>query len=146
MDLFYPWIKTLHLLAVVSWMAGLLYLPRLFVYHVETDAEFINYPETIEKWEHLLLKRIMGPAMMVTWICGLLLIGMPGIVDFGQGWIWVKLLCVVLMTVFHVFLSKQRKQLAAGERPYTGKQYRMLNEVPTVLMVIIIIMVIVRPF
>lgn len=143
---FYPWIKSLHLIAVLSWMAGMLYLPRLFVYHVETNPDHINLDETLVRWEQLLMKRIINPAMIVTWICGILMALTPGIIDFSQGWVWVKFLMVILMSGFHGFLSKQRKLLKSGARPYTGKQYRMLNEVPTVLMIIIIIMVIVRPF
>jgi putative membrane protein len=142
----YPWIKSLHVIAVISWMAGMLYLPRLFVYHVETDPNHINLDETIVRWELLLMKRIINPAMIVTWICGVLMLMTPGIIDWSQGWIWVKLASVTAMSGFHGFLSKQRKLLAGGVRPYTGPQYRMLNEVPTVLMVIIVIMVIARPF
>ncbi|GLQ35528.1 UPF0093 membrane protein [Amylibacter marinus] len=142
----YPWIKSIHVIAVISWMAGMLYLPRLFVYHVETNPDHINLDETLVRWEFLLIKRIINPAMAVTWIAGLLMVFTPGIIDFSAGWIWVKFLMVFLMSGFHGFLSKQRKLLAAGERPYSGKQYRMLNEVPTVLMVIIVIMVIARPF
>lgn len=143
---FYPWIKSLHVIAVISWMAGMLYLPRLFVYHVETDPNHINLDETIVRWEMLLMKRIINPAMIVTWICGILILMTPGIIDWSAGWIWVKLASVTAMSGFHGFLSKQRKLLAAGERLYTGRQYRMLNEVPTVLMIIIVIMVIARPF
>ena len=143
---FYPWIKSLHLIAVISWMAGMLYLPRLFVYHVETNPDHINFDETLVRWEFLLMKRIINPAMTVTWVCGFLLLLTPGVIDWSQGWIWVKLASVITMSGFHGFLSKQRKLLAAGERPYTGHQYRMLNEVPTVLMIIIVIMVIARPF
>ena len=84
--------------------------------------------------------------MIVTWLFGLLLIIVPGIIDWSQGWIWVKFLCVIGMTGFHGFLSKQRKLLEKNERPYTGRQYRFLNEVPTLLMIIIVIMVVVRPF
>ncbi|MCL4117174.1 UNVERIFIED_CONTAM: hypothetical protein GTU68_065022 [Idotea baltica] len=127
-------------------MAGMLYLPRLFVYHVETDPTHMNVDETLVRWEYLLLKRIINPAMAVTWICGILMLITPGIIDWSQGWIWVKLISVVLMSGFHGFLSKQRKLLEAGERPYSGRTYRMLNEVPTVLMIIIVIMVIARPF
>lgn len=142
----YPWVKSLHVIAVISWMAGMLYLPRLFVYHVETDPNHINLDETIVKWERLLLKRIINPAMIVTWICGLLMLFTPGVIDFTMIWIWIKLICVLVMSGFHGFLSKQMKLLATGKRPYTGRQYRLLNEVPTVLMIIIVIMVIARPF
>ena len=142
----YPWIKSLHVIAVISWMAGMLYLPRLFVYHVETDPKHINLDETIVKWEYLLLKRIINPAMIVTWICGILLILTPGIIDWSSGWFHVKLTFVILMSAYHGWMSGQRKKLAAGERPYSGRTYRLLNEVPAVFMVIIVIMVIARPF
>lgn len=142
----YPWIKSLHIIAVMSWMAGMLYLPRLFVYHVETSLEDANPTNTFVKWEYLLMKRIINPAMAVTWVCGLLMAMTPGILDFSQGWVWVKLAAVLAMSGFHGFLSKQRKLLASGIQNYTGRQYRLLNEVPTVLMIIIVVMVIARPF
>ena len=142
----YPWIKALHIISVISWMAGMLYLPRLFVYHVETDPVLIDKEKTIVKWEYLLLKRIINPAMMATWIFGLLMVFTPGIIDWSEGWVYVKAVSIILMSAFHGFLSKQRKKLEAGEEPYTGAQYRFLNEVPTILMIIIVVMVIVRPF
>ena len=142
----YPWVKSLHIMAVISWMAALLYLPRLFVYHVETDPKHINLDETIVKWELLLLKRIANPAMIVAWICGLYLIFLPGIISWEGGWFHLKFLCVIGLTVYHMWMAGQRKKLAAGDRPFTGRTYRMLNEVPAVLMIIIVIMVIVRPF
>ena len=142
----YPWIKALHVMAVISWMAGMLYLPRLFVYHVEADPKHINVEETLVKWEYLLLKRIINPAMIVTWVCGILLLLTPGIIDWSKGWVHVKVLFVILMSAYHGWASGQRKKLAAGERPYSGRTYRMLNEVPAVFMVIIVLMVIVRPF
>ena len=142
----YPWIKSLHIIAVISWMAGMLYLPRLFVFHVETYPSHCNLDESIVRWGRLFVIRIIKPAMTITWICGALMLMTPGIIDWTAGWIWVKLASVTAMSGFHGFLSKQRKLLAAGERPYTGRQYRMLNEVPTVLMIIIVVMVIARPF
>ncbi len=142
----YPWIKTLHILAVISWMAGMLYLPRLFVYHVETKPEYFNPKETVEKWELLLLKRIINPAMVVTWLCGILLVSTPGIIDWSEGWPWVKALMVILMSAFHGWLSKERKLLAKGQPRLSGKGYRIANEVPTLLMIIIVVMVIARPF
>lgn len=142
----FPWVKSLHVIAVISWMAGLLYLPRLFVYHVETDQAFITPSETLEKWEHLLLRRIMGPASVVTWICGLIMAATPGIIDWSAAWPWIKFACVIGMTGFHHWLMGERKRLAAGTATKTGRQYRMLNEVPTVFMIIIVIMIIVKPF
>ncbi|PCH98947.1 MAG: TIGR00701 family protein [Rhodobacteraceae bacterium] len=142
----YPWIKSVHVIAVISWMAGMLYLPRLFVYHVETNTDFINPKETLERWEYLLLKRIINPAMVVAWICGLLMVFTPGIIDWSQGWPWVKVISVLVMSGFHGWLSKERKLLAKGTPRLTGRGYRLANEIPTVLMIIIVIMVIARPF
>ena len=146
LNAFYPWTKVIHLIAVISWMAGLLYLLRLFVYHVETNSEHLNAEKTIVKWEYLLLKRIMNPAMITTWVFGVLLLLTPNIIDWSSGWIWIKLISVILMSGFHGFLSKQQKLLEKGTYKYSGKQYRYLNEVPTILMILIIIMVVVRPF
>ena len=146
LNAFYPWTKVIHLIAVISWMIGLLYLPRLFVYHVETNPKHLNTDKTIVKWEYLLLKRIMNPAMITTWLFGVLLLLTPNIIDWSTGWIWIKLISVILMSGFHGFLSKQQKLLGKGTYKYSGKQYRYLNEVPTILMILIIIMVVVRPF
>lgn len=134
----YPFIKTVHILAVISWMAGLLYLPRLFVNHVENSKFGDEKDILLRSMERKLLKVIMTPAMMVTWIFGILLICVPGIVDFGSVWIWVKLLCVFVLSGFHGFLSKSVKRFESGENKFSGKQWRLLNEVPTILMVIIV--------
>ena len=143
---FYPWIKSLHIIAVISWMAGMLYLPRLFVYHVETNPNTIDPKATFERWEFLLLKRIINPAMIVTWVCGLLMIITPGIIDWSQGWPWVKAVMVLSMSGFHGWLAKETKLLAKGRPRLSGKGYRLVNEIPTVLMIVIVVMVIVRPF
>ncbi|MEM7243248.1 MAG: protoporphyrinogen oxidase HemJ [Pseudomonadota bacterium] len=142
----YPWVKSLHIMAVISWMAALLYLPRLFVYHVETDPNHINLDETIVKWEMLLMKRIANPAMIVAWLCGIFLFALPGVIDWSSFWFYIKLGAVLGLTYYHHWMGRQRKALAAGDRPFTGRTYRMLNEVPAVLMIVIVIMVIVRPF
>jgi len=143
---FYPWIKALHLAAVISWMAALFYLPRLLVHHVErsTPGSGSEMDQTFQMMEEKLHRVIMNPAMMVAWVCGLLMIGL-GVIDFGAIWGWAKILGVVAMTVFHVWLGKQRKAVAAGTA-LTGRQYRLANEIPTVLMLIILVAVIVRPF
>jgi len=140
---YYLWIKWLHIIAVISWMAGLLYLPRLFVYHVET-----NSPEAKTEYEAAeikLLKRIMNPAMIVTWLSGIGLI-MAAVDVSTEKWILVKLLLVLAMTAFHGICGKWRKQLAAGICEKSGKQFRLLNEVPTVLMIVIVGLVVFKPF
>lgn len=140
---FYLWVKALHVIAVMSWMAGMLYLPRLFVYHASEDTG----SETSEKlkiMELKLLKVIINPAMIVTWICGLWLM-FSGFVPMGV-WFVIKFIAVFLLSGFHGFLSKSQKRFAADENQISEKNWRYLNEVPTVLMIITIIMVIVKPF
>ena len=138
----YPWTKSLHILSVISWMAGLFYLPRLFVYHVEAGNQAIN--PTFEIMERRLLQAIMNPAMISTWIFGLLLMMTPGIVDWSMIWPWAKTISVLVMTWFHMWLSARRKGFVAGTNTLTGRQYRMMNEVPTVLLVIIVLAVVVK--
>ncbi len=145
LGMLYPWVKALHIMAVISWMAGLFYLPRLFVYHAERAAVGSELDQTFQVMEQKLLKVIMNPAMIVAWICGLILIGM-GAFDFGSAWAWIKIVAVIGMTVFHMWLGKQRKAFANGTNTRTGRGYRLANEVPTVLMLIIVVMVVVRPF
>ena len=142
----YPWIKTLHLAAVISWMAALFYLPRLLVHHVErsTPGSGSELDTTFQMMEEKLHRVIMNPAMMVAWVCGLIMIAL-GYLDFGAIWGWVKFLGVIAMTGFHVWLSKERKAVAQGQGR-TGRAYRLANEVPTVLMLLILVAVIVRPF
>jgi len=139
----YLWIKWLHIVAVMSWMAGLLYLPRLFVYHVETASTEVK--TEYEAAEVKLLKRIMNPAMIVTWLSGILLI--VAIVDVSsEKWILAKIVLVLAMTAFHGVCGKWRKQLVAGTCEKSGKFFRFMNEVPTVLMIAIIGLVILKPF
>ncbi len=138
----YLWIKWLHILAVISWMAGLLYLPRLFVYHVETSSAEAKTEFAAAQVK--LLRRIMNPAMIVTWISGFLLI--VAIVGPGEMWIWAKFALVVAMTTFHVICARWRKQLLDGTNDRSGKFFRMMNEVPTVLMIGIVGLVLFKPF
>ena len=145
LDSAYLWIKVGHIVSVISWMAGMFYLPRLFVYHAERGAVGSELDQTFQVMEAKLLKVIMGPAMMASWFFGLILIGM-GAFDFGAGWSWVKLVAVILMTVTHVWLSRCCKDFAQGRNIRNGRYFRLVNEVPTVLMFIIVIMVVVRPF
>jgi putative membrane protein len=140
----YLWLKAIHLIAVISWMAGLLYLPRLFVYHVDAKKGS-KQSETFKVMERRLLKFIMGPASIATWVFGgLMLWAYP--VLLSQGWMHVKLTCVVLLTGAHHAMMAWTKKFANDENTKSDKFYRWANEVPTVLMIIIVIMVIVRPF
>ncbi|MFT4715433.1 MAG: putative membrane protein [Paracoccaceae bacterium] len=141
----YPWIKSLHVISVISWMAGIFYLPRLFVHHTE-KAKDENTDLLFQMMELKLFRTIMNPAMISTWIFGLLLVSTPGIVDWAQYWPWVKAGMVLAMTWFHHWLGSRRKELAAGTCTITGRQFRLMNEVPTILMIVIVVMVIARPF
>ncbi len=140
---YYPWIKSLHVMAVLSWMAGLFYLPRLYVYHAERGQQGEEPAASFRIMEDKLLRMIMNPAMVVSWICGLALVLTPGIVDWSMLWPWLKAGAVLGMTWFHMWLAGQRKALAAG-RGASGRTYRMMNEVPTLLMAVIVISVIVK--
>ncbi|MCL4166402.1 UNVERIFIED_CONTAM: hypothetical protein GTU68_008813 [Idotea baltica] len=143
MSEYYQWFKWLHILAVISWMAGMLYLPRLFVYHVETTSEEVK--REYQNAELKLLKRIMNPAMIVTWISGFCLIA--AIVDMGsEFWIWAKLALVLAMSAFHGMCAKWRKQLLAGTCDKSGKFFRFANEIPTLLMIGIVGLVVFKPF
>jgi len=137
------WLKALHIIAVIAWMAGLLYLPRLYVYHCQV-ADGSEAGELFKVMERRLLKAIMNPAMLVAWALGLWLAGSQG--NFSDGWFHVKLLLVVAMTVFHMVLGKWRKDFEAGNNNHSQKFYRFANEVPTVLMIVIVILVVLKPF
>ena len=107
----YLWVKAFHIMAVMSWMAGLLYLPRLFVYHVEQVETGSPTDKMFQTMEYRLLKAIMNPAMIITWILGLILVVTPGLVDWSDTWPWVKGFCVIAMTIFHIWLGKNAKIL-----------------------------------
>ena len=139
----YPWTKALHIMAVIAWMAGLFYLPRLFVYHAE-KGEVSELSATFEVMELRLLRAIMNPAMIATWLFGLALVVTPGLVDWTALWPWTKGAAVLAMTWFHHWLGRRRKAFAEGHNQLSGRHYRMMNEVPTVLMIIIVISVVVR--
>ena len=144
LSLWYPWIKTLHVVAVIAWMAGLFYLPRLFVYHVEQVEKGTPTDTMFQTMERRLLKAIMAPAMIATWVFGLCLVATPGIVDWGAVWPWTKAASVLGMTWFHMWLGLRWKDFLAGKNAVSGRHYRMMNEVPTVLMVVIVASVIVK--
>lgn len=141
---FYPWVKALHVIAVVAWMAGLFYLPRLYVYHVEKAQAGGEVDLLFQVMERRLLKAIMNPAMIATWVFGLALVMTPGIVDWSMVWPWTKALSVCLMTWFHIWLGIRRKDFVAGNNAISGRTFRMMNEVPTLLLIIIVTSVIVK--
>ena len=138
----YPWFKSLHIISVIAWMAGLFYLPRLYVYHVEQGDQITGLPPLFEIMERRLLRAIMNPAMIGTWVFGLALVFTPGIVDWSLVWPWTKGAAVLGMTWFHHWLSRRRKDFLSSSNTVTGRQYRMMNEVPTVLMIVIVFSVI----
>jgi putative membrane protein len=142
---YYLWIKALHVIAVITWMAALFYLPRLFVYHAERATVGSELDQTFQVMEEKLARLIMRPSMIVAWIFGLLLIGMGGL-DFSAVWGWAKLISVIAMTVFHVWLVRRGREFAAGRNTRTGRNYRIANEAPTILMLIIVVAVVVEPF
>lgn len=142
----YPWIKSLHVISVIAWMAGLFYLPRLYVYHVEQDAVTGPTEEMFQTMERRLLKAIMNPSMIATWIFGVWLALTPGIVDWAAFWPYMKFMAIVGMTWFHIWLAKERKALLVGSSTVTGRGFRVMNEVPTLLLIIIVVSVIARPF
>jgi putative membrane protein len=139
----YLWLKALHVIAIIAWMAGMLYLPRLFVYHAETQRGSIQ-SETFKIMERRLLKAIINPAMIATWILGLVLVWQGGWIT--SGWLHAKVALVIGLSAVHGILSKQVKLFAADKNTRPARYFRILNEVPTVLMIGIVILVIVKPF
>jgi protoporphyrinogen IX oxidase len=137
------WLKALHVMAVMAWMAGLFYLPRLFVYHVEAKPNS-DVTKTFEVMEEKLLRIIMRPAMIIVWLTGLVLVWQQG--QYLQGWFLAKFALVFAMTGLHGMMSKWRKDLASGTNTKDSRFFRIANEVPTVLMAGIVIFVIVKPF
>lgn len=141
----YPWTKALHIISVIAWMAGLFYLPRLFVYHAAEKPGSAS-SETFKVMERRLLRIIMNPAMIATWVFGISLLLTPGIVDWADGWIWVKAVLVLLLTFYHHLLAMWFKAFRADANKHDGRFYRVMNELPTLAMIGIVIMVVVRPF
>ena len=139
----YPWLKSLHIIAVISWMAGLLYLPRLFVYHCEAEAGS-KQSETFKVMERRLLKAIMYPALIASWSLGLWLAWDQNL--FGEPWFQVKLALVLILTWVHCFYACCVREFAEDRNARPQRFYRFMNEVPTLLMIGIVIMVVVRPF
>jgi putative membrane protein len=142
----YPWLKAGHIISVISWMAGIFYLPRLFVHHSEKVEVPSQTDRLFSMMESKLLKVIMTPAMLATWGFGLSLAVIPGVLDWSDIWPWVKLMSIIAMTWFHFWLAKRQRDFEQGDNQLVGKTYRIMNEVPTVLLLVIVIMVVVRPF
>jgi protoporphyrinogen IX oxidase len=141
----YPWIKALHIVSMVAWMAGLLYLPRLYVYH-SMAASGSGQSDTFKVMERRLQRGIMTPAMVATWGFGLLLAGTPGVVDWRLRWIWAKLALVVGLTGFHIALTGWRKAFFADRNRHSTRFFRTINELPTLALIAIVVLVVVKPF
>ena len=139
--------KSIHLIAVISWMAGLLYLPRIFVYHSEAvqNNKSEDLMETFKVMERRLLVYIMNPAMIVSWIFGVLLIHTIGMDNFGSIWLQLKLAFVIILTIYHFFLFQCLRKFVENRNTYSSKIYRIINEIPTVLLIGIILVVVFKP-
>jgi putative membrane protein len=141
----YAWIKSIHIISMVAWMAGLLYLPRLYVYHAMAPVGS-DRSATFKVMERRLLKGIMNPAMVATWFFGLVLAATPGVVDWRMGWIWAKLALVTGLTLFHGLLARWRNALAADHNTHSTRFFRAVNELPTLALIGIVLLVVVKPF
>ena len=142
---FYPWTKAFHVIAMVAWMAGMFYLPRLFVYHCEAEPGS-RESERFKVMERRLLKQIINPAMIATWLFGVLLVLTPGVIDWSWGWWHVKLAAVLAMSALHGMMVRWRRDFLNDANHRPQRFYRIVNEIPTILLMVIVIMVIVRPF
>jgi putative membrane protein len=140
----YPWVKAFHVISMTAWMAGMFYLPRLFVYHCDVQRGSAE-SERFKVMEYRLLKQIINPAIVMTWLFGVILVVTPGVIDWSAGWWWVKLTSVLLMSGFHGAMSKWRRLFMEDRNTRPQRFYRIANEVPTLLLMVIVIMVIVRP-
>ena len=144
----YVWLKAFHIIAVIAWMAGMLYLPRLFVYHCAAEKGSIQ-SETFKVMERLLLRLIINPAMIATILLGL---GLAWLIADSRyplylpGWLWAKIALVVLMSAVHGFFARWFKDFAADRNRHSQKFYRIINEVPTVLLILIVLLVVLKPF
>ena len=141
---YYLLFKSLHLISVISWMAGLLYLPRIFVYHAENSYDR-KISEVFKTMEKKLYFYIMTPAMILSWIFGLLLIHSTGFQQLGQTWMVLKILFVILLTLYHFYLGKTLNQFKFDQNTHSHKFYRLINEIPTILLILIVFVVIFKP-
>ena len=141
---YYLLFKSLHLISVISWMAGLLYLPRIFVYHAE-NSDDRKISDVFKIMEKKLYYYIMTPAMILSWIFGLLLIHSIGFQQLGQTWIVLKIIFVILLTLYHIYLGKNLNQFKFDQNTNSHKFYRLINEIPTILLILIVFVVIFKP-
>jgi len=141
----YLLIKALHVISVISWMAGMLYLPRLYVYHADAKKGS-ELSETLKVMERKLLRIIINPAMILSWVFGGMMIAINPLLMSAGGWLHAKLGALVLMQIFHAFLARWRKAFLADKNTHSAKFFRCVNEIPTVLMIFIVVMVIMKPF
>ena len=144
----YEWIKAFHIIAVIAWMAGMLYLPRLFVYHCAAEKGSVQ-SETFKVMERRLLRGIINPAMIAVWVFGLWLAWLGPDSRYGwfaSGWLQAKIVLVLLMSALHGLLARWRKDFASDRNRHSQKFYRIINEVPTVLLVLIVLLVVLKPF
>jgi protoporphyrinogen IX oxidase len=144
----YEWVKALHIIAVIAWMAGMLYLPRLFVYHCAAETGSVQ-SETFKVMERRLLRGIINPAMIATWVLGLWLAWLGPDSRYGwfaSGWLWAKIILVLALSAVHGLLARWRKDFAQDRNRHSHKFYRIINEVPTVLMILIVLLVVLKPF
>ena len=144
----YEWVKAFHIIAVIAWMAGMLYLPRLFVYHCAAERGSVQ-SETFKVMERRLLRAIINPAMVATWVFGLWLAWLGPDSRYGwfaSGWLWAKIILVLGLSAVHGLLARWRKDFAQDRNRHSQKFYRIINEVPTVLMILIVLLVVLKPF
>jgi len=141
----YTWIKALHIISVIAWMAGLLYLPRLFVYHASASPGS-EQSQTFKVMERRLLRAIMNPAMVAAYIFGILLLISSPLVDWAAGWLWIKLAMITVLTVLHHLYGLWRKTFERDENTRPPRFYKIMNEAPTLAMIVLVLMVVVKPF
>ena len=141
---FYLLFKSLHLISVISWMAGLLYLPRIFVYHAQNSSEK-KTSEIFKTMERKLFFYIMTPAMILSWIFGVILIHSIGFQQIGQTWMILKIILVIILTLYHFYLGKILAQFKKDQNIHSHKYYRIINEIPTILLILIVFVVVFKP-
>ncbi|MBH68033.1 MAG: TIGR00701 family protein [Rhodospirillaceae bacterium] len=142
---YYLWFKALHMFAVIAWMAGIFYLPRLYVYHADAEPGS-DKSETFKIMERRLLRAIVNPSMILTFVFGALMVSASDMVDWQQGWPWVKLVMILLLLFIHFLFARWRRDFAADRNIRSAKFYRWWNEAPTIPLIVIIIMAVVKPF